>query len=153
MSFFPQLRNESQVARWDPFNGASSIFDAFNDVFNTSWPAPIESKWNPPLDIIENDKEVVLKMDVPGMENKDIHVEINNGALVIRGERKYEKEHKDDNYLCIERRYGQFARSFRLPDYVDQDHVKAECKHGLLQVHLSKKPGKKKDVKEISVSS
>ena len=153
MSIFPQLRSQSQLARWDPFNGGSSIFDAFSDIFNDKVVAPVESVWNPPVDIIENDKEVILKMDVPGMNNKDIQVEIDNGALVIRGERKYEKEHKEENYLCVERRYGQFFRSFRLPDYVDESHIKAECKNGLLQVHLSKQPGKKKETRSIAVGN
>lgn len=107
--------------------------------------------WSPPLDIIENDKEILLKMDVPGLESKDIHVEIENGNLMIHGERSYESEHKDDNYLRLERRFGKFSRSFSLPDYVDQEHVKAECKQGILKIRLAKKPGHKKEVKAIKV--
>lgn len=153
MSLFPQLRSESQVGRWYPFNSTTSILDAFSDMFSNRWAVPVESDWNPAVDIIENDKDILVRMDVPGMDNKNVHVEIDNGSLVIRGERKYEKEHKEENYLCVERRYGQFSRSFRLPEYIDQSHIKAECKNGLLEVRLAKQPGKKKEIKSIAVSN
>ncbi|MCH8553211.1 MAG: Hsp20/alpha crystallin family protein [Natronospirillum sp.] len=104
------------------------------------------------MDVLESDKEVLVKMDVPGMERKDLHVEIDEGVLVVRGERIQEKEDKGDNYLHLERGYGAFIRRFRLPDYIDQSHISATCKDGLLQIHLSKLPGKKKEVKAITIN-
>ncbi|EGM71433.1 Hsp20/alpha crystallin family protein [Shewanella sp. HN-41] len=149
MNLFPTLGTGSQLSRWDPFNGMGSLYDS---LFNGGSAFPMEVRWSPSMDVLENDQEILVKMDVPGMERKDLSVEIDDGALIIRGERKHEKEDKGDNYVRLERGYGSFLRSFHLPDYVDQGHIKAECKDGLLQVHLSKIPGKKKEVKTISIN-
>jgi len=152
MSLFPTIGKSSQLSNWDPFSDFGSLYGRFNDLFNGGNILPLEGRWSPSMDVLENDKEILLKMDVPGLERKDLHVEIEDNTLKVRGERKHEKQDKGDNYLYLERGYGSFMRSFRLPDYIDQGHIKAECKDGVLQVHLSKIPGKKKEVKAITIN-
>jgi HSP20 family protein len=142
----------SPLSRLDPLNELNSLYDRFNALFNGHHGAVSEAHWSPAMDIAENDKEITIRMDAPGMERKDLKVEINDGALVISGERKYEQKDQHDDYLCLERGYGSFMRSFVLPDYIDQAHINAECKNGLLKVHLAKMPGKKKDVKNIAIN-
>jgi HSP20 family protein len=140
------------LSRWVPFNELGSLYDRFNALLNGNDSAVSEARWNPAMDISENEKEITVSMDTPGLERKDLKVEINDGTLMISGERKYEQQDKADNYLYLERGYGSFLRSFQLPDYIDQNHIKAECKNGLLKVHLAKIPGKKKEVKSIAIN-
>lgn len=152
MSLLPRLGSSRQLSRWDPLNDRGSFYDLFSDFFNGMRAMPNGSHWSPAVDIVENEKAITLTMDVPGMERKDLKVEIDDGALVIRGERKHEKEGKEDNVVFCERSYGSFLRSFRLPDDVDQKHIKAECKNGILRIELHKEPSKKKAVKSIEVT-
>ncbi|KKO46792.1 hypothetical protein WG68_02245 [Arsukibacterium ikkense] len=140
------------LAQWDPFNQFGSLYDKFNALFNGGNGLPLEAQWTPAMDIVEKDHEIMVRLDTPGMERKDLKVEINDNMLVISGERKYEHKDEKDNYHRLERGYGSFVRSFRLPDYVDQNHIKAECKNGLLQIHLAKAPGKKKELKSITIN-
>lgn len=107
--------------------------------------------WSPSLDVTETDKEMVIKVEVPGMEKKDVNVEIDNGDIVIKGERKVEKEEKKDHFVHIERSYGTFFRRLVLPDYADKDSIKATCKNGLLELKLDLLPDIKKDVKRVAI--
>ncbi|MDP2715469.1 Hsp20/alpha crystallin family protein [Rheinheimera sp.] len=142
----------SPLAQWDPFNQFGNLYDKFNALFNGQNGLPAEVQWTPAMDIVENEHEILVRMDTPGMERKDLKVELNEGLLVISGERKYEHKDEKDSYYRLERGYGSFMRNFRLPDYIDQGHIRAECKDGLLQVHLAKIPGKKKEVKSIAIN-
>ena len=94
--------------------------------------------WQPALDVEEKDDAYIVRMDLPGMDKKDIHLTIDNNVLSIRGERRREKEEKDANYYCSERYFGSFQRSFTLPSQVDEDKIKAEYKHGVLTITLPK---------------
>ncbi len=149
MSLIPISRS---LAQWDPFNQFGSLYDKFNVLFNGNNGLPMEAQWTPSMDIVEKEHEIVVRLDTPGMERKDLKVEINDNMLAISGERKYEHKDEKDNYHRLERGYGSFVRSFHLPDYIDQGHVRAEYKDGLLQIHLAKIPGMKKDVKSITIS-
>ena len=91
------------------------------------------------MDIFENDNEVVLKAELPGMNAKDIEVRLENNVLMLKGERRFEKETKEENYHRIEREYGTFSRSFALPTAVNGDKVAAEYKDGVLKIVLPKK--------------
>ena len=91
------------------------------------------------MDIFETEHELVLKADVPEIEMKDIDVQVENGTLTLKGERRFEQEQKGRGYHRIERGYGSFVRAFTLPDTVDMDKVKAEYRSGVLTVTLSKK--------------
>ena len=94
---------------------------------------------SPSVDIFENDNEVVVKAEMPGMEAKDIDVRLENNVLTLKGERTFEKETKEENYHRIEREYGTFTRSFALPGAVTGEKVTAEYKDGVLKVVLPKK--------------
>ncbi len=97
--------------------------------------------WTPAVDILETENELIVKAEVPGVTEKDIDIQIVDGALVLKGERKFEEEKKDEKsgYRRVERSYGAFARYFSLPETVDPEKVKADYKHGVLTVTLGKK--------------
>ncbi|RDD62642.1 Hsp20/alpha crystallin family protein [Ferruginivarius sediminum] len=103
------------------------------------------------FDVSESDKEIEIAAEAPGMEEKDIDVEVSAGILTIKGEKKHEEEKKEKNYYLSERRFGSFRRSFRLPDSVDEDKISAEFEKGVLKVTLSKKPEAVSKAKKIEV--
>ncbi|MDX6462889.1 MAG: hypothetical protein QOE55_6586 [Acidobacteriaceae bacterium] len=93
----------------------------------------------PPVDIYEDKHNIILKIEVPGIEEKDIDVSIQNNTLTVHGERKIEKEEKEENFRRVERQYGSFTRSFTLPSSVDPGQVSARCDKGVLNINLAKK--------------
>src|SRR5271168_4065925 len=93
----------------------------------------------PPVDIYEDEHNIILKIEVPGIDEKDIDVSIQNNSLTVRGERKIEKEEKEENFRRVERQYGSFTRSFTLPSTVDPGQVSAQCDKGVLKISLAKK--------------
>jgi HSP20 family protein len=111
----------------------------FQDTVNRLLSEPTSRPWAPPVDIFETDNELYLKADLPGVDMKDIDIQLENGTLTLRGERKYENESKEGGYHRIERSYGSFARYFDLPDTVNPEGVKADYKNGVLTVTLPKK--------------
>jgi HSP20 family protein len=94
----------------------------------------------PAVDVYEDDKQVVLKLEVPGIEEKDLDVSVENRTLTVKGERKFENEEKQENFHRIERRYGSFFRAFTLPSTVDTETVNARYEAGVLKLELKKKP-------------
>jgi HSP20 family protein len=111
----------------------------FQDSVARMFSEPNARPWSPAVDILENENDLVLKADVPGVEPKDIDIRMENGTLTVKGERKFENDGSQKGYHRIERSYGSFARSFALPDTVDPEKVKAEFKNGVLTVTLPKK--------------
>src|SRR5712692_1320000 len=115
----------STITRWDPYRTLTSLQGEVSRLFEgsswgrTSREASSLTAWSPAVDIFENEKELVLKSDLPDLEEKDIDVHIENNMLTLSGERKYEKDVKEDNYLRVERAYGAFSRSFSLPNTVN----------------------------------
>ena len=93
----------------------------------------------PPVDIYEDEHNIILKIEVPGIDEKDIDVSIQNNTLTVRGERKIEKDEKEENFHRVERQYGSFTRSFTLPSSVDPGQVNARCDRGVLKISLAKK--------------
>jgi HSP20 family protein len=93
----------------------------------------------PPVDIYEDEHNIILKIEVPGIDEKDIDVRIQNNTLTVHGERKIEKEEKEENFRRVERQYGSFTRSFTLPSSVDPGQVSARCDKGVLNINLAKK--------------
>ena len=110
------------------------------------------TQWAPSVDIIEDDKEYLVKADLPEVKKEDVKVTVENGVLTITGERKFEKEEKDKKYHRIERSYGNFFRSFTLPDAADGSKVNAEFKDGVLKVHLPKSEKTKPKAVEVKVA-
>jgi HSP20 family protein len=111
----------------------------FQDTMSRLLSEPSSRPWSPAVDIFETENELVLKADVPQMELKDIDLQLENGTLTLRGERRFEQEQNGRGYHRLERGYGSFVRAFTLPDTVDADKVRAEYKGGVLTVTLSKK--------------
>jgi len=133
------------VVRWDPFRDLNLIQDRMNRLFDDAgrtWrndePAATTS-WSPSVDIFETEGEIVVKAELPGMERKDIALHLENNVLTLRGERKFEKETKNENYHRIERSYGNFSRSFSIPATVDEEKIRADYKDGVLKIVLPKK--------------
>ncbi len=140
------------MTRWDPFHHLTSFQDQVNRLFDTSFRVrPEESAltaWSPAVDIYETENELILKADLPDINEKDLDVHVENNMLSIRGERKFEQKVKEDNYLRVERSYGAFSRSFSLPNTVNTEGIKAEYKNGVLTVELPKRlEAKPKQVK------
>jgi HSP20 family protein len=105
-------------------------------------------EWFPSLDVSETKNNIVIKTEVPGLDPKDIDISLNEGVLTIKGEKKQEKEEKEENYYLIERSFGSFSRSIRLPGDVQGDKISASCKNGVLKVTLPKsEEAKKKEIK------
>jgi HSP20 family protein len=107
--------------------------------------------WSPQVDISEDDKEYMVKADLPEMKKEDVKVTVENGVLSISGERKSEKEEEKKKFHRIERSYGTFLRTFTLPDDADFNKIAAEFKEGVLKVHLAKKPMAKPQPVEVKV--
>jgi HSP20 family protein len=105
----------------------------------------------PPVDIYEDEHNIVLKIDVPGIDERDIDVRIQNSTLTVHGERKIEKEEKEENFRRVERQYGSFTRSFTLPSSVDPGQVSAHCDKGVLKINLAKRVEAKPTQIKVSV--
>ncbi len=135
------------IVRWlDPFRDLSAIQERMNQIFEDALSRNRgreeglrQGMWTPAVDIYENTDSVVVKAELPGVEKDQISVEVKDGILSLRGERKFEKEIKEESYHRIERMYGSFQRSFSLPVSVDQEKVTAKFKDGVLEVKLPKK--------------
>jgi HSP20 family protein len=143
------------ITKYDPFEFSEfpTGLRLFQDAVNRLFSEPVTTRpWAPPVDILENDNELVLKADVPDVELKDINIEIEHGTLTLKGERKFEKSDQDTGYHRIERSYGQFVRCFSIPDTVDTEKVKAEYKNGVLSVTLPKKEVAKPRPIKVQVS-
>ena len=131
------------VIKYNPFHTEFDEFPAglrvFQDSLSRLFSEPASRPWSPAVDIFENENELVLKADVPEVDPKNVGIQIENGTLTLKGERKFE-EHRDGKaYHRIERGYGSFVRAFSLPETVEADKVKADYKHGVLTITLPKK--------------
>jgi HSP20 family protein len=128
------------LIKWDPFREFTTFNDRMGNFFGKHFEGPVSTTaWNPSVDIFENENEVVVKAELPGLNAKDIDVHLENNILTLKGERRFEKETKEENYHRIEREYGSFSRAFSLPVGVNADKVIAEYKDGVLKIVLPKK--------------
>jgi HSP20 family protein len=145
------------IPRWDQSRGSTSlenqVIRLFEDNFirDRSGHADLAT-WAPPVDIYETENELVVKADLPDLEEKDIDVRVENNTLTIRGERKFEKSVNEDHYLRVERAYGPFTRSFSLPNTVSSENIRAEYRNGVLTLHMAKREESKPKQIKISVS-
>jgi HSP20 family protein len=146
------------LTRWDPFREFTTLQDRMNRLFHDSFSEGRDeslttSTFAPAVDVYEDEHNVTLKFEVPGIEEKDIDVRIENNTLTVHGERKFEKEEKEENYRRIERQYGSFTRSFTLPNTVDHEHVSANYDKGVLKIKLAKKAEAKPKQIKVNVGS
>src|SRR5258708_22886785 len=146
------------VTRWDPFREFSTLQDRMTRLFRDSYgdgreEALTTSTFAPPVDVYEDEHNITLKIEVPGIDEKDIDVRIENNTLTVHGERKLEKEEKEENYRRVERQYGSFTRTFTLPSTVDPEKVEANYDKGVLKVRLVKKAEAKPKQIKVNVGS
>src|SRR5260370_18945777 len=130
------------ITRWDPFREVVALQNRVNSVFSemNDGDSPLTTgSFVPAVDVYEDSKKVVLNLEVPGIDEKDLDVRVENNTLTVKGERKFEKEEKEENFHRIERRYGSFYRAFTLPSTVDSEHVTASYIAGVLKLVLKKK--------------
>jgi HSP20 family protein len=131
------------ITRWDPFREVAILQNRVNSLFrdmNGDNDPLAAASFVPAVDIYEDAQKVVLKLEVPGIEEKDLDIRVENHTLTVKGERKFEAEEKEQNFHRIERRYGSFYRAFTLPSTVDTENVKAAYHAGVLKLELAKKP-------------
>ena len=129
------------ITRWDPVRGVIAFRNPFNTLFrDLNEGEGATASFIPAVDVYEDEKKVVLKLEVPGIEEKDLDVSVEKNTLTVKGERKFEQEEKEENFHRIERRYGSFYRAFTLPTTVDTESVAASYNAGVLKIELTKKP-------------
>jgi HSP20 family protein len=147
------------LTRFEPFREFSTLQDRISRVFRESYaPAgqdePLTtSSFAPAVDVYEDEHNVALKIEVPGIDEKDIDVRIENNTLTVHGERNIEKEEKEENYRRVERQYGSFTRTFTLPPTVDSEKVSANYDKGVLKITLPKKAEAKPKQIKVNVGS
>lgn len=118
-----------------------NLFDRFFDDWGLTTVFGEDKEWVPAFDVAENEKEYAVTAELPGIDIKDVDITMSEGILTVKGEKKHEKEENTDGYHMIERRYGSFARSFRIPGKVETDKIDANYKDGVLKVLLPKEEG------------
>jgi HSP20 family protein len=147
------------LRQWDPFRDMEDISANWDNIFgNTMFPSlwsrlPTIREWIPALDVYEQDGKFVVKAELPGMDEDDINVSVEGNSLVIKGNKKFEREVKDEDYYHCERSYGSFYRSIPLPAEVDKEKIEANYDSGVLEVKLSKLPEKKTKKVKVTASS
>jgi HSP20 family protein len=148
------------IVRWQPFRDLLATEREFDRLFREAF-SPLFGQregefstraWAPAVDIFETENSIVLKAELPGVDPKDVEVRVEDNTLYLKGERKFEKETKEENYHRIERSYGSFARSFVLPNSMDAEKVAAEYQDGLLTLTLPKREEAKPKTIKINVS-
>ncbi len=150
------------LTRWEPFRELSTMQDRINRMnrlFRESYSGEVPEEaltttsFAPPVDIYEDDHNITLKLEVPGIDEKDIDVRIESNTLTVHGERKMEKEEKEENFRRVERQYGSFTRSFTMPSSVDLGQVSAHYDKGVLKINLAKKAEAKPKQIKVNVGS
>src|SRR5215831_91658 len=131
------------LTRWDPFRELNALQNRMSRLFEEQYGGQEESltagAFVPPVDIYEDEHSIQLKLEVPGIEQKNLDVKVENNVLTVSGERKFEKEEKEENFRRVERRYGSFTRSFTLPNTVNPEDVGAYYNDGVLKIRLGKR--------------
>jgi HSP20 family protein len=130
------------IVRWDPLKDLMTMHDRINKMFNDSFDkqnAPGYGDWMPPVDIYETEEEIIVVSELPGIEENDMDIQVSEGVLSLKGEKKYPIDRESDNYYRLERSYGKFQRSFAVPNTVDLNSIKANLKDGVLKITLKKR--------------
>jgi len=154
-----RIKMNTQLSRWNPWKEMEQMQNRLASFWNLDPLQPTGGKgelltvaeWSPRVDISEDDKEIIVKAELPEMKKEDVKVTVDQGVLTISGERKLEKEEKNKKYHRIESEYGSFVRSFTLPAAIVGDKVSADFKDGVLKVHLPKDEAPSVKAVEIKV--
>ena len=144
------------LMRWEPYRDIATLQDRLNRALGSGFGHSERENemnlaaWAPPVDIAEEKDRIVITAELPGFQENQIEIQSENGMLTLRGERKFEKEHDGKSYHRVERSYGQFVRTFSLPNNVDREKIKADFSNGLLRVELPKREDAKPRTIKIS---
>jgi HSP20 family protein len=143
------------LIRWDPYRELSSFADRFNRTFGSMQARERDEEvglgaWMPPVDIAEDKEKITLTAELPGFKENEVQIQMEGNLLTLRGDRKFEEEKNGRNYHRVERSYGQFIRSFTLPNNVDRENIRARFNSGLLEVEMPKREDAKP--KQIKIS-
>ena len=148
----------ASLIRWEPARELHSVQSEINRLFNTLFdsPAPIQAgasprRWVPAMDLVENERDFVLRADLPGISEQDVKIELEENVLTISGERRSESEERKDGFYRLERSSGSFSRSLTLPKGVDAGAITASFDRGVLEVHVPKPEVRKPHKVEIAV--
>lgn len=144
---------------WGPFRDLMTLQERMNRLFDESMrgartpdEAMSTTAWSPAVDIYETENDIVLKAELPEVDQKEIDIQVANNTLTISGERKFDESLKKENFHRVERAYGRFSRSFTLPSLINQEKIKAEYKDGVLRVELPKRDETKPKQIKVAVS-
>jgi HSP20 family protein len=139
------MMNRLNLVRWTPWREMTTLNDRFDRIFEEPFfrSGLLDnegdlSEWSPTVDIYHNDEAIVITAELPGMEKKDIAIDIKGGVLTLKGERSHEDHVKEENYYRRERRYGKFHKAFKLSDDVAPEKIKADLKNGVLKIEIPK---------------
>jgi HSP20 family protein len=146
----------TNLNRWEPLSGTATLHEQLNRMFGEGFNRQEESNlttWAPVVDIMETEHELVVKADLPDIDSKDLDIRVENNILTIRGERKFEKQVSDGDYLRVERAYGSFARSFSLANTVNSEAIKADYHNGVLTLHIPKREEAKPKQIKVNVGT
>lgn len=134
-----------ELIRWNPMRDMFSLRHQMNHIFDDVFKPVVRGdsrlsmwNWNPTVDIYDNDENIVIKAELPGIDRKDIVIDVKDGVLTLKGERSFDNEIKEEKYYCRERTFGKFERVFRLPAKVDPEKISADYKDGILKIDIPK---------------
>ena len=134
-----------ELIRWNPMRDVFSLRHQMNHLFDDVFRPVVRGdsrlsmwNWNPTVDIYDNDENIVIKAELPGIDRKDIVIDVKDGVLTLKGERSFDNEIKEEKYYCRERTFGKFERVFRLPAKVDPEKISADYKDGILKIDIPK---------------
>jgi HSP20 family protein len=145
------------MIKYNPFSSELEDFPAglrlFQDSLSRLFSEPASRPWSPAVDIFEKENELVLKADIPDVDPKNVGIQLENGTLILKGERKWQEEKNGKGFHRIERSYGTFVRAFSLPETVDPEKVKADYKNGVLTITIGKKEAAKPKTINVEISN
>jgi len=142
------------LTRWEPFEAMDLMFNRFPGLFRFGRPQLATGEyfdWSPATDISETDKEYLIRAALPAVKKEDVKVTYENGLLTLSGERRQKEEQRDEKLHRVESYYGNFSRSFALPDVIDEEAIRAESKDGVLTIHVPKAQSEVKKLTTIKV--
>ena len=145
-----------ELVRWEPFDGLTRFQSRINELFDETFgrsrtaPASTAGLWYPPVDVLESRDSYLIRAELPGMKKEDVNLEVQEGALTLSGERKFDEPANGVEYHRVERVAGKFSRSFYLPQTIKPDGIKATFRDGILEVHVPKAEEAK--AKQIAIS-
>jgi HSP20 family protein len=157
----PAKAEEQRARRWDPFEGLNDLQTEMARLWSQPWgfPPPAlrrlfepDGRWAPSMDVFERDGSLIVKAELPGIKKEDIEITLDRGDLLIRGERKAEKEVKEENYYRMERSYGSFQRRLPIPFDVKPEQIQASCTDGVLEIRIPKPPAAQPQQQKIQVA-